>query len=59
MGHSPFLYVTSSVFDFYAYLKLAMGLTLCPLISRSMNWTLFYPVYLMMAPNGGGAGGYS
>lgn len=32
-------HVTSSVFDFSAYLKLAMGLTLSPLISPARNWT--------------------
>lgn len=49
-GHwiSPF-HVTSSVFDFYAYLKLAMGLTLRPLISPVRNYSV-YLVYLMMAP---------
>lgn len=46
--------MTSSVFDFYAYLKLAMGITLRPLISPARNWTFFYLVYLMMAPNGEG-----
>lgn len=35
----PYFQVTSSVFDFYAYLKLAMGLTLSPLISPARNWT--------------------
>lgn len=35
----PHFHVTSSVFDFSAYLKLAMGLTLSPLISPARNWT--------------------
>lgn len=45
--------MTSSVFNFYSYLKLAKGIPLHPLISPARNWT-FYLVYLMMAPNGGG-----
>lgn len=35
----PYFHVTSSVFDFYADLKLAMGLALSPLISPARNWT--------------------